>query len=238
MIKDKTILAIIPARAGSKGLPGKNMKLLCGRPLIGWTIEKAQKSHHLDEILVTTDSQEIAEFSRQCGVSVPFMRPPHLATDLASTYEVIRHAVSYYQISAMRQFDYIVLLEPTSPLREDDDIDRMLIALSDRDADFDAIVSIGKVTEHPAIMKHMNGVRIEPFCPQLTQETRRQDQAPAYFPYGVAYIAKTATLLEENTFYAHRCMGFPIKRYQNYEIDDIFDFLCVENVMKHERGVA
>lgn len=234
MINNKRVLAIIPARGGSKGLPGKNIRELCGKPLIAWSIEKAKKSRHLDIVLVTTDSPEIADVSRRYGAAVPFLRPAELATDHASTYEVIRHALAHYRATEGLEFDYTVLLEPTSPLREDDDIDRMLAALDTRADEFDAIVSVGQVTEHPSIMKRLVGDRMEPFCPELAQMTRRQDHAPAYFPFGVAYIAKTHVLLEENTFYTRRCMSFQIKRYQNYEIDDIYDLLCVENLMKHE----
>ena len=234
MIGGKSVLAIIPARGGSKGLPGKNVRELCGKPLIAWTIEKARESAFLDEVLVTTDSPGIADVARRYGAAVPFLRPDHLAGDHASTYDAIRHALNYYREAEGREFDYIVLLEPTSPLREDDDIDRMLSMLDARAGDFDAILSVGEVHAHPSIIKRLVGERMEPFCPELVQSARRQDNVPAYFPFGVAYIAKTNVLLEENTFYTRRSTYFQIKRYQNYEIDDIYDFLCVENVMKHE----
>jgi CMP-N-acetylneuraminic acid synthetase len=237
MINGKTVIAMIPARGGSKGLPGKNIRSLAGKPLIAWSIEKARKSRHLDEIVVSTDSEEIAEVARTHGASVPFLRPSDLASDRASTYDVIRHALSHYRAQG-REFEYTVLLEPTSPLREDDDVDRMLGKLDENAARFDAIVSVGEVSEHPSIIKRFEGDAIAPFVPELAMTTRRQDNQPAYFPYGVAYIAKTATLLAENTFYARRCTAFAIKRYQNYEIDDIYDFLCVEAVMKHEWRLA
>lgn len=238
MIEGKTVLAIVPARGGSKGLPGKNIRPLCGKPLVSWTIEKAKKSRYLDSVLVTTDSVQIADIARAAGAHVPFIRPPELATDFASTYDVIRHALAYARESEGREYDFVVLLEPTSPLREDDDIDRMLELLVRRSSDFDAIVSVGEVTEHPSIMKRLVEDRMEPFCADLAQTTRRQDNAAAYFPFGVAYIAKTSALLEENTFYTRRCTHFTIQRYQNYEIDDIYNFLCVEAVMKHEWGLA
>ncbi|HTU65146.1 MAG TPA: acylneuraminate cytidylyltransferase family protein [Steroidobacteraceae bacterium] len=233
MIDGKSILAIIPARGGSKGLPGKNIRPIAGKPLIAWSIEKARKSRLLDEICVNTDSAEIAAVAAAHGAPAPFLRPAELATDRSSTYDVIRHALAFYQQQG-RAFDYVVLLEPTSPLREDDDIDRMLEKLHANADRFDSIVSLGEVSEHPSIIKRIEGDAVVPFVPELAMTTRRQDNAPAYFPYGVAYIAKTATLLAENTFYAKRCMAFAIKRYQNYEIDDIHDFLCVEAVMKHE----
>jgi CMP-N,N'-diacetyllegionaminic acid synthase len=236
LIKENAVLAIIPARGGSKGLPGKNIREICGKPLIAWTIEKAKKSRYLDTVLVTTDCSAIAEVASRCGAHVPFIRPAELATDTASTYDVIRHALKYAKEVENREYDYIVLLEPTSPLREDDDIDKMLESLLGQSEQFDAIISVGEVTEHPSIMKRLVGPRMEPFCAELPQTTRRQDNAAAYFPFGVAYIAKTAALLEENTFYTRRCTYYEIKRYQNYEIDDIYNFLCVEAVMKHEWG--
>lgn len=234
MINSKPVIGIIPARGGSKGLPGKNTRQICGKPLIAWTIEKALKSMHLDIVMVSTDSPEIASVAREFGAEVPFLRPASLATDAANSYDVIRHVLGFYRDSAGREFDYTALLEPTSPLREDDDIDRVLAALDLSSADFDSIVTLGEVGEHPSIMKRMLGNGIEPFCKKLAQTTRRQDNAPAFFPYGVAYIAKTKALLEENTFYTRRCMGYPVRRYQNYEIDDLYDFYCVESVMKHE----
>lgn len=234
MINGKQAIAVIPARSGSKGLSGKNVRELCGKPLIAWSIEKAKKSKYLDVVMVTTNSSEIAEIARQHGADVPFLRPDELATDNASTYDVIRHTLSHYRAAQGREFDYIVLLEPTSPLREDDDIDCMLRALEERSDKFDAIVSVGQVTEHPSIMKRLVSERVEPFCTELAQGSRRQDNEPAYFPFGVAYIAKTEVLLEENSFYTQRCLAYRIRRYQNYEIDDIYDFICVESVMKHE----
>lgn len=234
MLDDKKILALIPARGGSKGLPRKNILPLCGKPLIAWSVEKALKSKHVDTVLVTTDSPEIADIAKAAGAHVPFLRPADLATDRSSTYDAIRHALRFLEEKEGKTFDYVVLLEPTSPLREEDDIDRMLEHLVGNASEFDSIISIGEVDEHPSIVRRLNGKRLEPFCPELQQTTRRQDNEPAYFPYGVAYIAKTDVLLAENTFYTKRCTYFKIKPYQNYEIDDIYGFLCVESIMRHE----
>lgn len=234
MIDDKRSIAIVPARGGSQGLPGKNVRELCGKPLIAWTIEKAKKSRYVDEILVTTDSREIADVAVRYGASAPFLRPASLATATAPTIGAVEHALSYYRDAQSREFDYIVLLEPTSPLREDDDVDRMLEELHTHSAEFDSIVSVGQVAEHPAIVKRFDGRIITSFCPELTAGTRRQDNEPAWFPYGVAYIAKTERLLMERTFYTQRCMGFRIRRYQHYEIDDIYDFICTEAVMRYQ----
>lgn len=234
MIDGKKVLAVIPARGGSKGLPGKNIRPMCGKPLIAWSIDTARSSVYLDLVLVTTDCPQIAEIAKRYGAHVPFLRPDDLATDHSSTYDAISHALEYLRSEEGQDFDYVVLMEPTSPLREDDDIDRMLERLLAMGADFDSIISIGEVDEHPSIVRRVRGKNLEPFCPELPQTTRRQDNDPAYFPFGVAYIAKTDVLLAEQTFYTQRCTYFIIKRYQNYEIDDIYGFMCAEKIMKYE----
>ncbi|MDA2929386.1 acylneuraminate cytidylyltransferase family protein [Acidobacteria bacterium AH-259-O06] len=237
MITDKKVIAIIPARGGSKGLPGKNIRALCGKPLIFWTVQVALKSRLIDELVVSTDDQQIADIARLAGASVPFLRPTEIATDKTPTIDVIDHALDYFSSRKAQTFDYVVWLEPTSPLREDDDIDNMLRKLHASAESFDSIVSVGEVGEHPSIMKKLVGEKIEPFCPELQMTTRRQDNQPAFFPYGVAYVAKAKSLMAERTFYAKRCTYYRIKRYQNYEIDDIYDFLAVENVMRYEWGL-
>jgi len=202
MIAGKSVIAIIPARAGSKGLPGKNIRPLCGKPLIAWSIESARGSRYVDEVLVSTDGDDIARVAEQFGAAVPFRRPNELATDSATTLSAVQHALEHYRRLG-RAFDVVVLLEPTSPLREESDIDRMLERLSNGWQSFDAVISLA-----------------------------------AYFPYGVAYIVKTAVLIEEGTFYPRRSTYHLLQRYQSYEIDDLHDFLCVEAVMKHERGLT
>ncbi len=236
MIDGRPVIGIIPARGGSKGLPGKNLRVLCGVPLIGWTIRRALEARTLDFVLVTTDSPEIAAVAESFGARVPFLRPAELATDTANSYDVIRHALGHCTRQGL-DFDYTMLLEPTSPLRASGDIDAVIGQLHQHRERFDSIVTLGEVGQHPSIMKRLEGLAVQPFVSQLRQTTRRQDNSPAYFPYGVAYAAKTGLLLEENTFYMKRCMGFALERYQNYEIDDIHDFLCVEAIMKHEWGL-
>ena len=237
MINGKSVIAIIPARGGSKGLPGKNIKELCGKPLIAWSIEAGLGSKYVDEVMVTTDGEEIARIARAFGASVPFIRPAELASDTSTSFDAIKHVIDFYENELNKIFDYVVLLEPTSPLREKNDIDGMIEKIISMEDHFDAIVSLGEVHEHPSIMKKLIGNEIEPYCKELTMATRRQDNGIAYFPYGVAYIVKTKTLFEEKSFYPRRTTHRIIKRYQCYEIDDIYDFLAIENVMRHEWGI-
>lgn len=234
MINEKNLIAIIPARGGSKGLPGKNIKELCGKPLIAWSIEAALGSKYIDEVMVTTDSPQIANIAREFGASVPFLRPAELASDTATSFDAIKHVIDFYECELHKTFDYIVLLEPTSPLREKGDLDAMIEKICSLGKDYDAIVSLGEVHEHPSIMKKVVGNGIESYCKEWVMATRRQDNETAYFPYGVAYIVNTRTLLEEKTFYPNKTTHHIIKRYQCYEIDDIYDFLAIENIMKRE----
>lgn len=236
MYKNKTFLAIIPARGGSKGLPGKNIKELCGKPLIAWSIEAGLNSRYLDEVMVTTDSEEIADVAQKYGAKVPFLRPMELATDTATTFDTVKHAIYFYKENLGREFDYVVLLEPTSPLREPGDIDNMIEKIIANENEIDSIVSIGEVHEHPSIMKKIVDKNfIKSYCDSLEMTTRRQDNDKAYFPYGVAYIVKKNTLLEEKTFYTQKNTFFEIQRHQCFEIDDIYDFLTVESVMKYRQ---
>lgn len=234
MIEDKKVIAVIPARGGSRGLPGKNIRELCGKPLIAWSIETARASNYIDEVMVTTDSEQIAAVARTYGASVPFLRPAELASDTATSYAAVEHTLNFYSRQLQRDFDYIVLLEPTSPLRDKGDVDQMLEKLASLHDQYDAIVSLGQVHEHPAIVKRLSGDSVHAFCSELEQNARRQDWEPAYFPYGVAYIVKTATLFDEKTFYPKRTTHKVVKRSQCYEIDDLYDFLAVEDIMKRE----
>ena len=229
--KNKSFLAVIPARGGSKGLPGKNIKNLCGKPLIAWSIDSAQKSEYLDEVMVTTDSQEIADISKRYGANVPFLRPSYLASDVATTFDTVKHVIDFYDDT----FDYIVLLEPTSPLRKEGDIDTMIEKIVDSQNLFDSIVSIGEAHEHPSIMKKITKTgKIMNYCQSLEMKSRRQDNDTVYFPYGVAYIVKTSVFMKEKTFYTQRCNSYKVDRHQCYEIDDMYDFLIIESILKYK----
>jgi CMP-N,N'-diacetyllegionaminic acid synthase len=235
MINGRTVLGIVPARAGSKGLPGKNIRILHGKPLLVWTVEVALKSTLLDKVVVSTDCATIAAIARDAGATVPFIRPAALARDDSPTVPVIEHALDYFR-DAGELFDYVVLLEPTSPLRADDDIDNALERLDLRRADYDAIVSVGEVRDHPSLMMRSRSDSLEPFCTGLEIASRRQDQEPAWYPYGVIYAVKTTILLTERTFFPSRCTYYPIQRYQNHEIDDEIDFEVVASIMRNRDG--
>ena len=233
MYGDKSFLAVIPARGGSKGLPGKNIRPLMGKPLLHWSIEAAQECQYFDEIFVSTDCPEIAAVAEEGGCPVPELRPKELATDEATTVAVIHYILDFYKARG-KEFDYLCLLEPTSPLREKGDLCQMIEKVVDGEELYDSLISVGEVhCEHPSIVKRIHGELIEPYVPELPQVSRRQDNPKAYFPYCVGYIVKTSAFLEQETFYTKRSGFYEIQRHQNYEIDDIYDFLTIEAILKH-----
>jgi len=231
MIQDKTILALIPARGGSKGLPRKNILPLLGKPLLAWTIEQALASQYLDKVMVSTDDEEIARIARDYSAEVPFLRPAELATDTATTIAVIHHALAFYKERGIG-FNYLALLEPTSPLRAEGDIDKSIKLLADHEAEADSLVSLGEVhMEHPSLIKKIENNYVKPYEPTGEIITRRQDFSKVYFPYGVIYLSKITSLEATNTFYQERTIPFFIQRWQNYEVDDIYDLKCIEAVI-------
>jgi CMP-N,N'-diacetyllegionaminic acid synthase len=235
MINGKKAIAIIPARSGSKGLPHKNIKDLCGKPLIAWSIETALKSKFLDRVVLSTDDREYQKIGLRFGAEAPFLRPGELASDSALTVDVVEHLLEYYRQSQREEFEYVVLMEPTSPMREDEDIDMMLGKLEAQKKEFDAIISLGEVSEHPSIFRKIDENRlISKFLPNKKTNILRQNIDPIYFPYGVAYIVKRDVLLKTRNFYPRRSTYHEIKRYQCFEIDDIYDFLAIENIMRYE----
>lgn len=239
MYKGKTILGLIPARGGSKSLPRKNIRPLLGKPLIVWTIEQALASKYLDRVVVSTDDEEIAEISKKYGAEVPFMRPKELARDDSPTIDAILHALNWFEKKG-KSFDYLVLFEPTSPLREKDDIDKGVKKLIDNECRADSLVSVGEIAlEHPFISKKINEKGyVKPFYEvKNSRATRRQELSKAYFPYGVLYVCKTSTIKKCKTFYQEKTLPYFIKRWQNYEIDDIYDFIVVEAILKHKQEI-
>lgn len=235
MYKGYKILAIITARGGSKGLPGKNIKDLNGKPLIAWTIEQIKHSKLIDDVFISTDSQEIADVSEQYGIYVPELRPDYLATDTASSMDVMEYTLNRAE-GNNQVYDYVLLLEPTSPLRKKDDLDN-IIRLAGDNPNRDGVISVGKVhLEHPMIIKRVseNG-SIVPYNREILTAYQRQQHDDALFPYGVGYLIKASIFKREHTIYTSNVIPYYIERWQNYEIDDIYDFKCIETIMKMEK---
>jgi N-acylneuraminate cytidylyltransferase/CMP-N,N'-diacetyllegionaminic acid synthase len=233
------ILAIIPARGGSKGIPRKNIKQLLGKPLLAWTIDEAKKSRFVSKIIVSTDDNEIALVSRKYGAEVPFMRPAELASDTAKSADVVLHALDFFE-KQNEFFDYVILLEPTSPLRTVDDIDECLcILLGKKEAK--AIVSVAKLeSSHPEfnVIINSEGYIKKPDGSSTFKVLRRQELEDIYFFDGSIYVSEVNIFKKEKTFYHDKTLGYTIAKYKSIEIDELSDFICVEALMdSRNRGI-
>ncbi len=234
MINQKKVLAIIPARGGSKGLPGKNTRLLHGMPLVAWPIQAALNSRWIDRVVVTTDDMEIAAIAKASGADVPFIRPAHLAADTSPSSDAILHALAYCTAED-GEYAYIVVLEPTSPLTESVDIDKALETLVATDRL--SIVGTSQVgSSHPAYCAMMgeDGC-LKPFNrDHFGSPLRRQDVDALYFFDGSLYISDVDKYREAATFYHESTLPYIVPAWKSLEIDTLLDFLMVETVMQNK----
>lgn len=234
MIQSKRVLGLIPARSGSKGLPGKNIILINGKPLIYWSILSGLNSAYIDNLVVSTDSEDIAKISVKYGADVPFMRPADLATDTTSTFDVITHAIGQLGKNNFK-YDIVVLLEPTSPLRESSDIDRALEEMQEKKSS--SIVSICLLEAfHPLFLYRLNtNKRLFPISGKYSNSIRRQDLDNVYFVDGTVYCSYVDKLIDMKGFYHEDTLGFVIPKWKSLEIDDEDDLIMVEALMKNRK---
>lgn len=233
MKKKTKILAFIPARSGSKGLPGKNIKEFMGKPLIFWTIHQSLEAKIFDKVLVSTDCPKIATISQEFGAFVPFLRPSNLAEDTSPISDAIFQCLERL-CDEGQEFDYIALIEPTSPLRKKGDLKKSLEILLSSSQSADSLVSLGKIhLENPVINQIIDKGYVKPFVKTSKKTIFQRQQFPdVFFPYGVIYASKVESYKKSKSFYQKRTIPYFIERWQNYEIDDEYDFLCIEAVFK------
>lgn len=191
------ILAIVPARGGSKRLPGKNIKLLGGRPLIAWTIDAARQSGVIDDVVVSTDDVAIADTARKFAGSVPGLRPAHLATDTASSFDVVMQVLDEYE-AAHGAVDGVMLLQPTSPFRSSESI-RRAVLLFQQDVSR-SVVSVAIASSHPAWCFKLDGDMLTPFLGWESLSKRSQDLEPAYTLDGSIYLLAPDVLRQQQRF--------------------------------------
>lgn len=222
------ILGIIPARGGSKGLPGKNIRLLGGKPLIAWTIEAANKSKAITRAIVTSDDECIIAVARQWGGDVPFVRPAHLSDDSSNVLDAVLHAIANVSRSDQQPlYDYIVLLQPTCPLREAHHIDAAVDQLIATKAP--ACVSVSSVEKSPYWMYQIQGDgTISPLLPHLGNNFRRQDTPPVYILNGAIYVICIKTLQQTRSFTPTGTVAYHMPGKSSYDIDTLEDFERVE----------
>lgn len=219
MIDDKKVLGIIPARGGSKGIPRKNLKLLAGKPLIAWTIEEAKKSQWLDRLILSSEDEEIIATAKALGCEVPFVRPPEMAQDDTPGIEPVIHALDCLD----EPYDYIVLLQPTSPLRTVADIDGCIRYCVQESAQ--ACVSVSLVDKHPYWMHTIDQHhRLHPLLPVAHVIQRRQDLPPIYIENGAIFMAQTGFLLKERSFTTKETLAYIMPPERSWDIDTEADF--------------
>ena len=228
---DYYCLAIIPARGGSKSIPDKNIAPVGGKPLIEWTILAARESKNINQIIVSTDSNEIAELSRSLGVDVPFLRPEQLAKDDTPGILPVLHALNWFINNEDYHPEFVICLQPTSPLRTFEDIDASIELAMTKNAD--AVISVSSVTEHPYWMKSLDeDGRISEFINEKAIINRRQDLPTIYSLNGAIYLARSEFLLEQGTWYSENTFGYVMPIERSLDIDSLFDLYLADLMLK------
>jgi CMP-N,N'-diacetyllegionaminic acid synthase len=231
---DWRVLGLIPARGGSKGVPRKNIRLLCGRPLLQYTAEAAFAASWLSRIILSTDDEEIAETGRRCGLEVPFLRPAELSSDETPMLPVAQHALRMLE-SGGDHFDALCLLQPTTPLRQPEDIDACieLLARSGADAVFTVLPVPVKYNPHWVYFKDEDGyLRLS--TGEAAPIPRRQDLPAAMHREGSIYVTRRDVLMEENSLYGSRLIGYSIDPARSVNIDTIDDWELAAALLSNE----
>lgn len=228
MYKDKKILAIIPARAGSKGIKNKNIVDLCDQPLISYSITAALQSKYIDKVVVSTDSEEIAQVAIRYDAEVPFLRPKELASDTAKIIDAVMHCIKTLEMMG-KTYDYLVLLQPTQPLRQAYHIDEAIELLVNKGED--SLISVRKVIDHPILIRTRDekGNAINLINQSSTQ--RRQDFKQYYKVNGSIYINKINQLTHETSLNDNKLCYIMDDKY-DIDIDERFDLSIAELKLK------
>jgi CMP-N,N'-diacetyllegionaminic acid synthase len=229
MIARKRVLGLIPARGGSKGLPGKNIHVIGGKPLIAWTIEAARKSAYLDRLVLSSDADEIMNCAREFGCDVPFRREPALATDTATSIDVVLDA-----LVRCPGFDWVVLLQPTSPLRTAQDIDATLERCFALNAPAGVTVSLAQESPYWMYTLHADGQLSN--IMGAASASRRQDLPPAYILNGAVYAADTKWIVQSGTFMSDRTVGHLMPNERSVDIDDLADVVVAEFALRNQKS--
>ena len=228
------VLGLVPARGGSKGVPGKNIKLLAGRPLLEYTARAASASGVIDRLVLSTDSEEVAAVGRQVGLEVPFVRPAELAADDTPMLPVVRHAIAALDERGWHA-DVLVLLQPTSPLRRPEHISAAVRLL--RDSEADSVVTVAEVPRHqsPDYVMRIDDGRLKPFLAEGARITRRQDARPAYWRDGTVYVCWRRTIDRFDSLYGEDCRPLVIDAADALSIDSPADWDAAERVLAGRR---
>lgn len=228
------MIAIIPARGGSKGLPGKNIKLLNGKPLIAYTIEAALKSKYIDKVFVSTDDEEIAKIAKEYGAWVPFLRPSELATDTSQAKDTYLYVMNRLE----KEYGYdkrkFMVLLPTAPLRNEKHIDEACELFKERKAE--TLVSMKQAPCPPSwFFEETNGKVINANLGSGSAINNRQENKEYYIPNGAIYILDYDLLNEKGTYYSENTIAYKMSEKESIDIDYEFDFLLTEYIFMDDK---
>ncbi|MBI3949556.1 MAG: acylneuraminate cytidylyltransferase family protein [Acidobacteria bacterium] len=226
------VLGLIPARGGSKGVPRKNIRLLCGKPLLQYTAEAALAARRLSRVVLSTDDEEIAAVGRASGLEAPFLRPAELAKDDTPMLPVVQHAVRFLEATG-DDFDAVCLLQPTNPMRRAEVIDDCIELLERSDAD--AVCTIlpvpSEYNPHWVYFRNADGsLRLS--MGELSPIPRRQDLPPAYHREGSVYVTRRDVVMEQNSLYGSRSVGYVLDPEQSVNIDGPQDWARAERLLR------
>lgn len=225
------VLGLIPARGGSKGIARKNIRLLCGKPLLQYTADAALAARHLAKLILSTEDEEIADVGRRCGLEVPFLRPAELAEDITPTLPVVVHAVRWMEEHGER-FDAVCLLQPTNPLRRSDDIDECIELMGRTDADTVLTVLPVPHEYNPHWVYFLGGDgALHLSTGEGDPISRRQALPPAFHREGSVYVARRQVVMENNSLYGRRVVGYHIDSSRSVNIDGPQDWLRAEALL-------
>jgi CMP-N-acetylneuraminic acid synthetase len=224
------VLGVIVARAGSKGIPGKNLKEINGKPLIQHSIEAAKNSNKLTDFIVSTDGKDILQFVKSIGANSPFLRPNDLADDFISPIHAVLHAKKFMENQG-DEYDAVMMLQPTAPFRTSEDIDGAISLLESTNSD--SVISVVDVgAYHPARMKFLEGDLLvdPPFCEEYENQ-RRQELTPMYIRNGAIYLTRSH-ILESESFKGNDCRAWIMPWNRSANLDTVEDFLYAEWLTK------
>ncbi|OGT06707.1 MAG: hypothetical protein A2103_01070 [Gammaproteobacteria bacterium GWF2_41_13] len=227
------IVGLITARGGSKSIPQKNIKMLAGKPLIAWTIEVALQCKELSRVIVSTDDEKIAEIAQQWGADVPFIRPAELSQDDSSHISVVLHAIHWLEENERLCPEYMMLLQPTSPLRIAEDIEKA-IQLANDGHDAAAVISVCEVAKHPyKTHKITERGTLEYFIPSNIEYKYRQALPKVYEENGAIYLNKRLSLLQDQTFLPAGAIAYVMPETRSLDLDTPWDFYIAGLVLKN-----
>lgn len=232
MINKKKVLGIVPARIGSKGLKLKNLRKLNSQPLIYWPIQTLKKSKYIDKIILNTDSEIIRKIGLKMGAESPFIRPKYLASDNSLIADVIIHTLKYFE-KRNEFYDYVLLLEPTSPLTSCKDINQAIETLQKNSKKVDAIVSVAEnIAGHPKFCVKLDKNNMIKNSKKKFYDGPRQKLDKMFFYSGNFYLSKVDTFNKRKTFYHNKTKAIISSKAKSFEIDDELDFFLIEKIMK------